>query len=275
MKNDLIDALELFRKRLLELKKLLNEHSGPKVSRKAIRTLADDIATMWVEVLRSPLEHRAKLPQQLINNTAESMRQLHILSRPNNLKSSYVTVVSTTLKNFDNNFILPIKQTPSKLEKKLDLDKLVPGLLDAEESDYLRESIDCAVSGYHRAAIVMGWCATISRIQKLLLKKGLSHFNAASKKLKLQTTGKFKNWNKEFNVNSLSELQTVFDTDLIVVMEGMSMLDGNQAERLKMCFQFRNHSAHPSHAPITEANLISFFSDITSIVLQNPQFSVS
>jgi hypothetical protein len=117
----------------------------------------------------------------------------------------------------------------------------------------------------------MGWCAAIDKIQKKILLLGLGQFNKASTNLKNQTSGKFKNWNKEFNVTSLSELQTVFDTDLLVVLEGMQLLDGNQAERLRTCFQYRNHSAHPGEAPIQDAHLIAFFTDITEIVLKNPK----
>jgi len=67
----------------------------------------------------------------------------------------------------------------------------------------------------------------------------------------------------------------VFDTDLLVVLEGMGLLDGNQAERLRTCFQYRNHSAHPGEAPIDDPHLIAFFSDIAAIVLQNQQFAIA
>ena len=49
--------------------------------------------------------------------------------------------------------------------------------------------------------------------------------------------------------------------------------DGNQAERLRTCFQWRNNSAHPGHAPIAEVHLNAFFSDIVEIVLANPTFT--
>ena len=104
----------------------------------------------------------------------------------------------------------------------------------------------------------MGWCALVDKIQKKIIRIGLNQFNATSTKLKAQTSGKFKRWNKEFSVSTLSELQAVFDTDLIVVLEGMGLLDGNEAERLETCFQHRNHSAHPGEAPIAErSSLIS------------------
>jgi hypothetical protein len=71
----------------------------------------------------------------------------------------------------------------------------------------------------------------------------------------------------------LSELQTVFDSDIVIILEGMSLIDGNEAERLEMCFTYRNQSAHPSAAPIADPNVVAFFSDITAIVLASPRFN--
>ena len=105
------------------------------------------------------------------------------------------------------------------------------------------------------------------------MKVGVDKFNKTSLELKAQSTGKFKNWNKGVQANNLSELQMVFDADLIVVIEGMELIDGNRADRLRVCFQYRNQSAHPGDALIEEPHLVAFFTDINSIVLQNPNFS--
>jgi hypothetical protein len=169
----------------------------------------------------------------------------------------------------------PIQQTSSVVESKFDLQKLVTGLPNPDESEYLKEAIDCANSGFHRGAIVLGWCATIDRIQKRIQALGFANFNTASTALKNQNSGRHKRWNKEFKVTTLSELQEVFDNDLITVCEGLNLIDGNQADRLKeVDFQYRNHSAHPGEAPIEDAHLVAFFTDITTIILTNPKFNV-
>jgi hypothetical protein len=86
---------------------------------------------------------------------------------------------------------------------------------------------------------------------------------------------RFKPFNKKFRVESISELRrTVFDTNLLWVLEYMGLIDSNQQERLRYCFELRNHSAHPGQAPVTGENLYSFYSDITKIVLKNSNFSV-
>lgn len=272
MKEEILSKLQLFKSDLLKLRKDVSALKSDRVSRISIRRFADKIATYWVEELRSPLEHKLKLSQDVIQTTSEEMKRLHVLSRPNNHKSSYLETINAILTKFDNKFILPIKQTSLNIENTFDLQKIIPTLSNPTESDYLQEAVNCANAGFMRAAIVLGWCATIDKIQKKIMKIGLDKFNRKSQELKTQTSGKFRNWNKGVQANTLSELQTVFDTDLIVVLEGMELLDGNRADRLRVCFQYRNQSAHPGDAPIEEPHLVAFFTDINSIILQNPNF---
>jgi hypothetical protein len=274
LKEELIGRLTALKNALRTLKKDVASLPGARVSRKAHREMARSIADSWVEDLRSPLEHKVMLPEVVIRDTSDHMKRLHVLSRPNNLKKSYVDTIDAILADFDDKFILPIQQTSLRVEAVLDLRKLIPGLSDPEESDYLTEAIECATFGHRRAAIVMGWCAAIDRIQRKLLHIGLAKFNQTSTMLKNQTSGKFKNWNKEFAISTLSELQAVFDTDIIVLLEGMQLIDANQADRLRAAFQYRNQSAHPGAAPIEDPHLVVFFTDINAIVLQNPAFQL-
>jgi hypothetical protein len=273
MKKPILEKVEAFKRDIQILKKEVTALTTVQVNRKGTRDKADAIATYWVEELRSPLEHKAKLPAELIEQTAADMKQLHVLSRPSNLKTSYLAVINRTLRKFEDKFVLPIKQSATEVESIFDLNKLVPGLANPDESDYLKEAIECAEAGHRRAAIVMGWCAVVGKFQQKIMRLGLDKFNAASRRINAQTSGKFKRWNKEFSCTTLSELQAVFDTDLIVVLEGMNLLDGNEAERLEVCFMYRNQSAHPSAAPIADPNVVAFFSDINAIVLQNPRFN--
>src|SRR6267142_4368949 len=186
MKQSILDKLQKFKKELQALKSDVSSVSGRTINRKVIRDRADAIATMWVEELRSPLEHKFALPKDLIEKTAGEMKQLHVLSRPNNLKSSYLKTVNATLKKFDDKFILPIKQSATEVESILDLEKLIPGLADPAESNYLKEAVACAEAGYKRAAIVLGWCALIDKVHKQIVRLGLAKFNSASVAIKNQ-----------------------------------------------------------------------------------------
>lgn len=126
-----------------------------------------------------------------------------------------------------------------------------------------------------RGCIVLGWCATIARIQAKLAEIGYDKFSTATASMTAKTTGRYKFYKKKYEVESLSELQRIFDTDLLWVLEFLELIDGNQHERLRYCFEFRNNSAHPGLAPIKGPNLYSFYSDISEIILMNPKFALA
>lgn len=175
------------------------------------------------------------------------------------------------LKNFKDDLVLAIQQSPG-VSGGDQLRVLVAQVPETDVSAYLSEAVASAEAGYLRAAIVMGWCAAVDRIQKKLLAIGLDKFNKASAQMKRQTAGRFKRFNKQFSVATLNELQEVFDGDLLLVLEGMQMIDSNQGDRLRSLFQYRNQSAHPGSAPIGEVHVTAFFSDIVEIVLAGPAF---
>ena len=144
-----------------------------------------------------------------------------------------------------------------------------------EEKEYLNEALGCAKYDFNRASMVLVWSAAIHRMQKVVEKLGFSEFNKKSEEMKSIREGRFKRFQKSFNVNSLSELRaTVFDTDLLWVLEYWELIDANQHERLSNCFAMRNNAAHPGEAKITGINLASVFSDLKNIVFDNPKFKL-
>ena len=273
MKPEFLSRLREFKNELQSLKRDVSRLGTNQVSTKALRVRANDLADLWVETIRSPLEHRYKIERKLIAETAEHMKRLQVLSRPNNLKSSYINCLAKVLAKFDDKFILPVQQTASDPGSVIQLATLIPEISNAAQSNYLAEAIACAQAGHARAAIVMGWCAAIDQLQRCIVKKGFDAFNRTSTAVKNQTSGKYKRWNKAFNITSEAELQAVFDSDLVVVLENMGLIDGNQSARLEACFMYRNQSAHPGRAPIEPAHVVAFFTDVTRIVLLNPSLA--
>jgi len=274
MKEEMINKLTSFRNAMRALKKDVQNNPGDRISRQKIRFRADNIATQWVEELRSPLEHKFGISKEKIDHMAEQMKQLHVLSRPSNLKSSYIKTLNSALSRFDNRFILPIKQGVYRVEGALDLHSLIPSLSnlsDSNESDYWEEAGKCAEFGLYRATIVMGWCATVHQLQQQIYRLGLDKLNQASGEMKNKTVGKYKNWNKKFSISTVSELQGISDADLITLLEYLEFFDSNQADRLRACLQYRNQSAHPGEAPIGKDHVKVFFSDIGKIIFDNPK----
>ena len=87
-----------------------------------------------------------------------------------------------------------------------------------------------------------------------------------------QTVGRFKKFNAVQNVASLSEMREVFDTVILWIIEGMGLIDSNQYTRLRSCFDMRCQCAHPGDAPVTQYNLLSYFSDLNEIIFKNDKF---
>lgn len=275
MKAELLAELRQFEENLRQLRRGVKALRIKTVNVKALRDQAEALATRWVEELRSPLEHKFKIDADTIKETSEQVKRLHVLSRPSNLKASYLKTLDDILDRFKDKFILPIQQTSMMVESIFDLQKFVSDLPDPAESEYLKEAIDCANSNFKKAAVVMGWCAAIDRIQKKIQVVGFATFNSASTQMK-QASGRHKRFTKEFKITTLAELQTISDSDLIRVCEGIQLLDSNQADRLiNVDFQYRNHSAHPGNAPIEDAHLVAFFTDINNIILTNPKFALT
>ena len=195
------------------------------------------------------------------------------LSRPSNLRSRYLEVINGALKKFHDELVLPI-QTEPRLAKEVSLlEKMLDGLASADEHAYLKEAIACAGQGFLRAAAVLGWCAAIDRIHRAIENIGFAKFSTVSQQMAAATSGRFKKFNSPQKVSSISELREVFDSNILWILEGMQLIDGNQHTRLRSCFELRCQSGHPGDAPVTEYNLLSFFSDINEIVLKNPTFS--
>lgn len=273
-KDEILALLEDFERKLRSLRSDIKKATTKTIHAQGLRDRAEEIATLWVEEIRSPLEHRFGIPADDVSDMAANMKHLHVLSRPGNRRTTWEGTLDEAVKRFKNRFVLPIQQMPAPPDDSYDLKRVVDGLRDVEESDYLEEAVACANAGYQRAAVVMGWCAVVDRFQRKIQQVGFERFNEASHELKAQKSGKFKRFNKAFSVTTLSELQAVFDTDLIAVLEAMELLDGNQADRLRRRFEDRNHSAHPGLAPIGEVHVEAFFSDVIEIVLVNPKFDV-
>jgi hypothetical protein len=139
----------------------------------------------------------------------------------------------------------------------------------------LEEALGCANQGYFRASVVLGWCAAVHRMHKVVEKMGFDIFNKKVEEMRSIREGRFKFFNKSFNVHSLGDLSAiVFDKDLLWVMDYWELVDPNQHERLSICLTMRNNSGHPGEAPITEDNLASFYSDLKMMVFDNPKFKL-
>jgi hypothetical protein len=262
---------------LADLKGLRHEVKGEsheRIAKKPIRDHAEQLASKWFNVIVEGAAENYTFAPEVIERYSGHCKRLIKLTENNNRRKSYLDILDSLIRHFREEFILPIQRNEVQRTKKSLFGQFVASLSDADESAYFKEAMDCADNGFLRAAAVVGWSAAIDRIHRKLDQLGLAKFNTVSAQMASQTKGRYKHFNQRQNVASLSELREVFDTIVLWIIEGMGLIDSNQHTRLRSCFDMRCQCAHPGEAPITEYNLMSFFSDIQKIVLENSAFTL-
>lgn len=266
------DAFEVLLKRLKALRKALREETHAKVGKRALRDEAKALGATWHKDFAPSLKN--SLTPESLEAYGVQFTRLIKLSAPNNSRTSYMTALDAIIRPYNDDLLIPAQQGLLSGESApTAFDEFFAGLSHSE-GDYLVEAVACAKHGHLRAAAVLGWSAAIDRIHRVLEYQGLDKFNAISHQMKAATVGRYKRFDKSQNVASLAELREVFDTVILWVVEGMGMIDTNQHTRLLSCFDMRCHGAHPGEAPITQYNLMSFFSDLDQIIFKNEKFEL-
>lgn len=274
MKADLLAKLVRHSEETKALQRQIKSVSQPQIKRPEHKSAANALARRWFDEMVPALSQFA-VDASIIEKVSKHFEGLLRVSKKAAAKNSYLKLLSEVLTSYNVELIHSIEVAPDGPNSDLSIAPYLEGLT-ADEGAYLEEAQRCLSVNGIRACIVMGWCATVSRMHDKIGDIGFEAFNKASEDMAAKQFGRFKPFNKKFNVESVSELRrTVFDTDLLWVMEFMQLIDSNQHERLRHCFELRNNSAHPGQAPISGENLYSFYSDITKIVLKNPKFQTS
>lgn len=269
----MINELQKFLSDLKSLRSTIKSDKSKTVNKVAVRQKAEHLSSTWLSRYSAELMGGGQCNKAILDKTSEDFRQLLKITGPSNHKSSYLKLLNSIIRPFKDEFLLPLHESPTISRSLALLSDLFKGL-PAEEDSYLREAIECSQKGFLRAAVVLGWCATMARVHQKIEQVGFPQFNITSARMASEQKGRFKKFNKVFNVSSLGDLREVFDNDVLWVLEGLQLIDSNQHMRLHSCFEMRCQSAHPGEAPITEFNLLSFFSDLKEIVLENPKFSI-
>lgn len=272
--SDLGEILQALLADMRALRREIDGETTTNVSRAALRGRAAEIATRWRDDAMPLLSGHSGFDEGLLHGYDEQFTRLLELSLGPNRRSTYLTLLRKLDRRFRSDLVVPAF-TRQVSSASTPWDEFLDNLPSGVESEYFAEAISCARDDYLRAAAVMGWCAAVDHVQRKVALVGFTQFNNASVRAAGQDKGRFKRFRKKFDVHSLSELRaTVFDEDLLTVVEAMELIENNQYRRLRACLELRHQAAHPGEASITTYNLMSFFSDIVEIVLRNPMFEL-
>jgi hypothetical protein len=230
------------------------------------------LATRWFNEIEHPLRSTFTIDEEILLRYREPLGKILELSDGKPSKTVLLTIFNTVLRSFHADIVVPVLKHRAALAKYPKLDTVLSHAKGLEV-DYLTEAIDCARLDKRRAAIILGWCAAVNRFHLYVQKESFDKFNQASLQMCAMQSGRYKRFNKKYVIQNLTDLRmTVFDSDLLWLLEFMGAIDGNQHERLEICFTMRNTCAHPGEATVSDDNVRSFFSDIDSLIFANEKF---
>ncbi len=273
-KKEFVTSLKEMKSHLQALKKRCENTPGKQIQSKSLLQELENFATKWFEQVEPTLRSSYHFTDDSLARPREACGKILEISGGKPSKQVVVGVLTPFLDSFHAELLVPVQKHNEVISKFPSLDNIISHAVGLE-LDYLTEAIDCAKIGKLRAAIILGWCAAVDRLHLFVQKEGFAKFNHASVQMSAIQTGRYKRFNKKFDVQNLADLRmTVFDNDLLWVLEFMGAIDGNQHERLEICFTMRNTCAHPGEATVSDENVLSFFSDLDKLVFANSKFKL-
>jgi hypothetical protein len=273
MKENLLELLAAHLATITAVQTRVRRYSSSRVQSIVLLNDVRAAAQRWFDEVQPALA-RAPIPQDLVSSIYPSFELLLRQSKSKPSKTALLEAIQNCVRPYQAELIHTVEISSFSTGGSLSIAPYIEGL-STDEGEYLAEAQRCLGVNALRACIVLGWCATIARIHAKIEQIGYDKFSQTTVEMAGKTAGRFKFFTKKLSIQSKSELQTVFDTDLLWVLEYLQLIDNNQHQRLRHCFEFRNNSAHPGLAPIKGPNLYSFYSDISEIVLKNPKLELA
>ncbi|WOV93672.1 MAG: hypothetical protein R1F52_03320 [Candidatus Nitrosoabyssus spongiisocia] len=262
--------LEDLQKDLTCIKTKLKTTENTKIPRKNIKEDCRVISWRWSDEIQPSLTDYLQNVDSVDECTKLFTMLLETCSSHARVKT-YVNIISKILKILKNKLIPAIFNTTSNQIRQLDISENIT----KKEEDYFGEAKTCYKWNCYRASILLGWNATISRIQITIKNRGFEEFNTKSTTMHETKSGRYKKFTKSFNVQNIAGLQVIPDSDILQVLEFGDLIDSSQFDRLKSCLKTRNNVAHPGKATVTEHNILSFYSDIKSNIFDNENFDIN
>jgi hypothetical protein len=273
-KDKFIILFKDYKTQLQTIRKECGDTKGNQIQSRSILSRIEEVSSQWFSSIEPDLQISYQLKKEIITVYRDLFSKLLKLVEGRQAKNSVISILDTILASFHSDLLVFVQTHVGNFANYPILDAMLLHCTGLEK-DYLMEAVECAKAEKYRASVVLGWCAAVSRMHLVVEKIGFDKFNKASTDMSAITSGRYKRFTKKFDIHNRTELNmSVFDTDLIWVLEYLKCLDGNEHERLATCFVMRNTCAHPGEAITTSVNVLSFFSDLDRLIFDNPKFAI-
>ncbi|GGK17237.1 hypothetical protein [Luteimonas terricola] len=117
-----------------------------------------------------------------------------------------------------------------------DLRAILPKLKHQDVKDFLSEAIVCAEQSLPRAAIVLSWVGAIAIMQREVVDKHLTAFNA-------ETLKRDPKWKAAKTTDDLGRLK---ESTFLEVAQTVGLIGKNVKQELDACLKLRNGCGHPN-----------------------------
>jgi hypothetical protein len=202
-KIEFITILKEVKGNLQVLKRKVERTSGKQVQSKSLIQELEEFATTWFDKIEPQLHSFYQISDDIINKNRDFFGRILELSGSKPSKQILIDLLASIFKSFHSELIVPIQKHNKTIFNLSYLNNILSHA-SGLELDYLNESIECAKIGKFRAAIILGWCAAVNRLHLYIHKIGFLKFNQASFQMSAIQTGRYKRFNKKFDIQNLA-----------------------------------------------------------------------
>jgi hypothetical protein len=147
-------------------------------------------ARQWFDVVR-PALNKVQFQPSTVEEFSQGFQELLRLSSMQPMKVRYLEILAEIIASYRSNIIHQIEIGSFSSPSALNIAPYVEGL-PADEGAFLEEAQRCLSVNALRGCIVLGWCATVSRMQSKIAEIGYDKFNHATVEMAGKTIGRFK-----------------------------------------------------------------------------------
>lgn len=127
------------------------------------------------------------------------------------------------------------------------LRQYLPQISDSQTKSFVEEAIECFEAGYLRAAVVLSWVGAIALLQNYIVANRLADFNTEA----LRRDAKWR------NAKTTDDLSRLKESDLLHILESLSVIGKNVKQELEGALKLRNSCGHPNSLKIGESRVAS------------------
>ncbi len=226
---------------------------------------------VWAEQVEREIP-KFGVDQDTIQKYRDGLQRLHALASRRNKRTSHQQLIKDLQADFTTDLIQPV-MFHGDADPSEEIRKIIAGIPYPDQKGYLEEALRCVEADCKRATTVLGWSAAMHHIHSKVEEMGFAKFNSDAAAL-TKKGGRFKHFKGVAQIDSISDLRELPDRSILTVLDGMGLLEANQRTRLENCLDLRIQGSHPGDAEITMPNLVSFFSDLSTLVFNNPKLKV-